>query len=205
MKTFSGDVCRVRLSGRRDAADVLHIPSDKVGMHRLQRIREAYRKSVPLIEAIAFHSLQLQLERVIKAASIEKDAWLLQPVEAYERYDFGNFLKRAAASGERDIGIALLKHDAFSLRHGLDHSKLGESAVFGLPFDKETWDDAMHLATPCERGIRDDAHESDASAAVDKGISAGSDPCPQGPGTGCVRRIVAEMCTAIDCDIHAFL
>ena len=192
-------------SRRRDAADVLHIPSDKVGMHRLQRIREAYRKSVPFIEAIAFHAFQLQLERVIKAACIEKDAWLLQAAETYERYDFGNFLKRAAASGERDIGIALLKHDAFSLRHGLDHGKLGESAVFGLPFDEETGDDAIHLASPGERGIRDNAHEPDASAAVDKGISAGSDPCPQGSGTGCVRRIIAVMCTAIDCDVHAFL
>ena len=74
------------------------------------------------------------------------------------RHRLEEFLHRADATRERDVGVAQLMHLLLPLVHGGHHVQLGQSLMRQLPIDKFLRNDPNRPATFGQDRISQDTH-----------------------------------------------
>ena len=82
--------------------------------------------------------------------------------------DLDRLVERAETAGQRNEGIGGLEHALLAGVHGSGDDKFGDARMRNLPPRQEFRDDADHLAAGGQGGIGHDAHQPDASAAIDQ-------------------------------------
>ncbi len=100
--------------------------------------------------------------------------------ELAPRHDLEELVESAEPPGERQEAGRHLRHPRLALVHRRDDVEMREAAVRDLFLCKARRDDAVDGRALLERGVREDAHEPDAPAAVNEARAGASDRAPDG-------------------------
>ena len=93
--------------------------------------------------------------------------------------DLDRLVERAETARQRDEGIGGLEHALLAAVHGVGDDEFGDARVRDLAPGEEFRDDAGHRAAGGQGGVGHDAHQADASAAVDQSDAGFGQPAPK--------------------------
>ena len=119
-------------------------------------------------EPLAVSLLELRNQPGVEIESIEDDDGLVVEAELTERDDLRQFLDCPESAGETDEGVGTVRHDRLAFTHALGdnhiiHEFRGETHV-----PEHCGDDADMLSAETVHGLREHAHETVVTAAVDQ-------------------------------------
>ena len=110
------------------------------------------------------------------------------------------FIEGTEAAGQDDGGVAAFVHHFFAGMHIRDDGEPGKTFVMVFPCGEDLGDNAFDLYACCEGGIRHQAHEALAAAAIDQFEFQGADVIRELGGVLREKRIIAIFGAAEDCD-----
>ena len=96
------------------------------------------------------------------------------------RHDLEELVESAETPGEREEAGRHLRHSRLALVHRRDDVEMREAAVRDLLLREARGDDAVDGRALLERRVREDAHESDAPAAIDEARAGTGDRASDG-------------------------
>ena len=127
-----------------------------------------------------------------RSGHVADQYWFGVQAELAPRDDLYRLIEGAEAAWQRDEGIGGLEHALLSVVHGVGHDQLGDRRVRDLALGEEFRDDAGHRAAGGEGGVGHDAHQSDASAAIDEPYAGARQTVPERLRGSAVSGIVAR-------------
>ena len=140
------------------------------------------------------------LERVVVAADVQEPDRLEVDAEHRPGQRLDDLLERPDATGQRDEGVGQLGHPRLALVHRLDDLQPRETLVADLARPQRARQDADDLAARVQRGVREDAHEPDARAAVHDADAASREDRDELRGGVGVRRIGTRARSGVEAD-----
>ena len=133
------------------------------------------------------HGVMLRREKLLVAhvgKKLKQEVIVPTGIEQPDRFEVQAKLKPreylddlfqcADAARKSDKRVGELRHAVFALVHCLDRYQFGKPLVCALLGNHGPRNDADDLASGCQRGIRQRAHQADAAAAIDDGETATS-------------------------------
>ncbi len=137
-------------------------------------------------------------QAVVEAIHIQKDNGLGVEPEGLPREHLEELFKGAEASGQRDEGVGLLRHQGLARVHGIDQMQLADTVVGNFKVHKYLRNDADDAASGGERGLGDGAHQTDSRASIDEADIAGCERASEEFGCGDVCGVNAVSAGAVD-------
>ncbi len=140
------------------------------------------------------------MKRTPEAVHLQRRDRLVVQAELSPTRDLGELLQRPDAAGKRHERVGELEHEHLAVVHRIDLDQLTKALVGHLTPEDAAWDDADDATALGERGVGDDAHETDRTAAVHEGETLGRDAPADFRRDGRKRGVAARRRRAVNTD-----